>query len=254
MGKNKNDVYYSVIYDDEYLVVVNKMPGVLSIPDRYDNNIKNLKGLLRKEYDSIYPVHRLDKETSGCIVFAKSPEIHKELNTLFENLKVEKFYHAVVSGVFQQEDELLIDIPLMPNPAGKGSMIPSARGKEAYTKVKVLEKFKSASLLQCELLTGRQHQIRAHLKAIGYPLLVDYLYSARSEFFLSEIKKRYNKPKEEDEKPLINRVSLHSYRMLFDHPILNKKIEVIADYTKDFEILVKQLRKYAKLPEYYIGG
>jgi 23S rRNA pseudouridine955/2504/2580 synthase/23S rRNA pseudouridine1911/1915/1917 synthase len=248
MKKNKEK--FEVVFEDEDVIIVNKPAGLLSIPDRFNENLPNLKDMLSKEHGKIFVCHRLDKQTSGVIVFAKNAKAHKFINEQFSNYENKKIYHTVVAGSFLR-DELLIDIPLMPNPTGKGGVIPSARGKEAYTKVKVLERFKNSTLLECELLTGRQHQIRAQLKAIGYPILVDDMYGASDAFFLSSIKKKYNIQKHKEENPIMARVALHAFSMEMNHPNGEDVIQVEADYPKDFEILVKQLRKFSPMPQYY---
>lgn len=249
----KNKINYDIVFEDDDLIIVNKSSGMLSIPDRYNTQLPNLKNILDEKYGQIFIVHRLDKETSGIIVFAKTAETHRELSMMFEEHKVKKIYHTIVTGVMHKE-EILVDIPLMVNPGRKGGMIPSARGKEAYTKVRVLEKFRNTSLLECELLTGRQHQIRAHLKAVGYPLLIDKLYSNTEEFMLSSIKKHYNKNKNVDEKPIMERTSLHSYYIEFIHPITKKEISAKAEYPKDFKVTLSLLGKYSKMPDYYVGS
>jgi len=242
-----------IIYEDQSIVVINKPSGLLSIQDRYNDNIVNLKGMLRKKYGDIFVVHRLDRETSGAILFAKTAEAHKSVNDQFTEFKTTKIYHAIAAGNLPK-DELLIDIPLMVNPNGKGGVVPSARGKEAFTKVKVLERYKNATLLECELLTCRQHQIRAHLKAIGYPLLVDEFYGSNSNFMLSTIKKRFNLQKNEDEKPIIERVTLHSFRLGIIHPDTNVEMFFEAPYQKDFDVTIKLLRKYAAISKYSVAG
>ena len=246
--KKKQDIEY--VYEDDSLVIINKPSGLLSIPDRYNLLLPNLKDILDKKYGQIFTCHRLDKETTGVIVFAKTAAAHKHINEQFSSHQNTKIYHTVVSGTFHK-DELLIDIPLMVNPSRKGGMIPSARGKEAYTKVKVLQRFKKATLLECELLTGRQHQIRTHLQAIGYPLLVDSHYGENEAFFLSSIKKKYNLPKGKEELAIIDRVTLHSQRIELKHPVTQETIKAEAKYPKDFEIMLKQLKKFSAMPEFY---
>lgn len=248
--KKSNDKL-EILYDDQDIIIINKAPGMLSIPDRFNIELPNLRDILTEKFGSIFVCHRLDKETSGIIVFAKNAVAHKFINEQFSAYENTKIYHAIVAGSFLR-DELLIDIPVMQNPNGRhGGMIPSARGKEAYTQVKVLERYKNATLLECQLLTGRQHQIRTHLKAIGYPLLVDSMYGNAEAFYLSNIKKRYNLPKGTDETPILSRVSLHAFSLEMAHPNGKETIKVQADYPKDFSITVKQLGKFAPMPKYF---
>ncbi|MFN3269565.1 MAG: RluA family pseudouridine synthase [Candidatus Kapaibacteriota bacterium] len=241
----KHNKLYQILYQDDDIIVVDKASGVLSIPDRFDKNIPNLRMLLEEKFGRIWVVHRLDKETSGIMVFARNAESHKDLNTQFEELNVEKIYHAFVSG-WIAEDEFDIDIPLLTDPSNKGRTIPSARGKEALTKVRVLERFSIATLIECNLVTGRHHQIRVHCATVGNPLLVDDIYGKNEAFFLSHIKRRYNLKKGEEEKPIIDRLTLHAYSLKFRHPKTQEIVEFIAQYPKDFSALLNVLRKYSK--------
>lgn len=250
---HKVNLNFEAIYEDSDLLIANKPAGLLTIPDRFDKTIPNLKDLLEKKYEKIFVCHRLDKETSGVVVFAKNAGAHRFINEEMTAFRPKKIYHAICEGNFYK-DELLIDIPLMTNPGRQKGMMPSARGKEAYTKVKVLKRFKNATLLECELLTGRQHQIRVHLQAIGYPLLVDSRYGNSEAFYLSSVKKKYNEAKGKEERPIISRVSLHSRFLEINHPDEKNIVSVEAEYPKDFRVLVKQLEKFAPMPEYYALG
>ncbi|ROL55933.1 RluA family pseudouridine synthase [Bacteroidetes/Chlorobi group bacterium Naka2016] len=241
----KHNKLYQILFQDDDIIVVDKASGVLSIPDRFDKNIPNLRMLLEEKFGRIWVVHRLDKETSGIMVFARNAKSHKDLNTQFEELNVEKIYHAFVSG-WVAEDEFDIDIPLLTDPSNKGRTIPSARGKEALTKVRVLERFSIATLIECNLVTGRHHQIRVHCATVGNPLLVDDIYGKNEAFFLSHIKRRYNLKKGEEEKPIIDRLTLHAYSLKFRHPKTQEIVEFTAQYPKDFSALLNVLRKYSK--------
>ncbi|MBX3044607.1 MAG: RNA pseudouridine synthase [Candidatus Kapabacteria bacterium] len=232
-----------VIYEDERIIALNKPAGMLTLPDRFDRMAKSIVRILESVYPSIFVVHRIDKETSGLIIFAKDAEAHKFLNEQFMEHSLTKVYHAVVRGVFNH-DELEIDIPIMANPNGKGGMVPSARGKYAITVVRPKEKFRLATLLECNLITGRQHQIRVHCSTTGYPLLIDEMYSGVKEFYLSSIKRKFNLQKNETEKPVINRLTLHSKYMKFIHPD-GAEMKLESEYPKDFDVLIKLLRKYA---------
>ena len=231
------------VYEDERIIAINKPPGMLTLPDRYDRNAPSLVRILESIYESLFVVHRIDKDTSGLIIFAKDAEAHRFLNHQFMEHTITKVYHAIVRGVFNH-NELEVDIPIMANPSGKGGMLPSARGKYAMTIMRPAEKFRLASLVECNLITGRQHQIRVHAATIGYPLLIDEIYSGVKEFHLSSIKKRYNLRKNEVEVPVMKRQTLHSYYMKFIHPD-NYEMKLQANYAKDFDVLMKLLRKYA---------
>lgn len=235
-----------VIYEDDYLLVLSKPAGFLTLPDRYDRNAPNLKNYLEKKFDEIYVVHRLDKDTSGVIIFAKDLDSHKFLNQQFEQNLIKKIYHVVVSGVII-DDEMKIDIPISQDYRKPGRSKPSATGKDSLTILRVLERFRNTTLVECNLVTGRHHQIRVHCSAIGHPLLVDEFYGRSDAFFLSSIKKKYKYKKNEVERPLISRVTMHSYSVDFIHPVTNESLSLTAEYPKDFEALLKMLRKYNKI-------
>lgn len=233
-----------ILFEDNHLLVLSKPAGYLTLPDRYDNSIPNLKRFLENKYNTIFVVHRLDKDTSGVIIFAKDTESHRFLSQQFEQNQIKKIYHVVVSGIII-EDELKIDIPISHDLRKPGRSKPSATGKDSLTILKVLERFRNTTLVECNLVTGRHHQIRVHCSAIGHPLLVDEFYGRSDTFLLSSIKRKYKYKKDESEKPLISRVTMHSYSIEFLHPQSKELLFFKADYPKDFETLLKMLRKYS---------
>jgi 23S rRNA pseudouridine1911/1915/1917 synthase len=233
-----------ILYADAAMVVVNKPAGLLSIPDRFDQTLPSVKVMVREQFGSAYVVHRLDRETSGVMLMPLTPEAHRALNDQFEHHTVVKTYEAIVSGIVDK-DEMTIDIPITPDTRRKGLMKPSAKGKEARTVLRVLERFRLATHVECDLITGRQHQIRVHCSAIGHPLLVDADYGTSSSFLLSSIKRRYNVSKGETERPLIDRLTLHARRIAFDHPETQQRMTIEAPPPKDFSATLQVLRKYA---------
>lgn len=239
-----------ILFEDEHVIVLNKASGLLTIADRFDHQAPNLRALLTKRFGEIFVVHRLDRDTSGVIVFAKTQQAHRDLNEQFEQRTTTKIYHALAAGIVSQ-DELRIDIPLLRDPSNSGLMRPSARGKESLTLIKTLKRYRVATLLECDLRTGRQHQIRVHLGTIGHPLLVDADYGTSSEFYLSSIKRRYNLKKGEEERPLMARNALHAYELRFRHPASSESVHFLAPYPKDFRATIQVLDKYAR---YRIGA
>ena len=231
---------WEILYEDDYLIVVNKPARFLTIPDRYDKTIPSLIGTLSLKRDKVFVNHRLDKETSGLILFTKTEEAHKALSLDFENRELEKHYKAIVHGL-PAEEIGLINLPVAPK-RGKG-MIVSDDGKEALTKYRLLESFNRFSLLEVKLLTGRQHQIRLHMKAIGCQIVCDKLYGDGEPFYLSSIKRRMHLKSDEEERPLLSRVGLHASELKFSHPISRAKIEFEAPLPKDMKALVHQLSK-----------
>ena len=233
-----------VLHEDEHLLVVDKPADVLTVPDRHDPEAPNLKQLLSDRYGTIIPVHRLDKPTTGALVFARNAEAHRGLSMQFEARDVEKVYLALVDGV-PDPAEGEIDEPIAPHPSKVGRMMVSNRdGKFARTDYKVMEAFGKFSLVGLQIFTGRTHQIRVHLAYLGHPLLVDPFYGKRTEFLLSEIKgRRYNKAKHAEERPLLARVPLHASRLGFTHPITEQWMHYEVDLPKDMRAMVYQLSK-----------
>ncbi len=233
-----------ILLETDNYIVINKQAGVLTLPDRYSKYISNYKHILTERYKNIFVAHRLDVGTSGCLLFAKNTEFHKHINTQFENHTIKKNYTAILNG--NLPNDITINIPLLPNADKTGGVICSARGKESITHLKVLQKYNNATLVDAQLETGRLHQLRAHCKAIGYPLLVDEMYGNRKDFFVSEIKKgRYNLKKGETELPIISRPTMHAAKLSFVD-ITNENIIVEAPLPKDMRALISLLEKYCK--------
>ena len=233
-----------LLHQDDHLVVVNKPADVLSVPDRHDPDLPNLKHLLARQLGGdVIPVHRLDRPTTGLLVFARTPAAHRSLSLQFEQRQVEKVYLAVVDGV-PAEEEGTIDEPIAPHPARVGQMMVSARGKFARTDYKVMEAFSNFSVLGVQIFTGRTHQIRVHLAYLGHPLMVDPHYGKRTEFKLSELKgRRYNLAKHAEERPLLARLPLHAERLAFEHPDTGAWLAFRVAPPKDMRAVVSQLRK-----------
>ena len=239
--KNK----FTIIYEDEDILVLDKASGELTIPDRFKPEQFNLYNYLEGKYGKIFTVHRLDRETSGLLVFAKTEAAHKSLSQQFEDRTVEKIYKVLVEGVMY-DMEGSIDKPIAKHPSKAGQMTVSSKGKPSLTLYKVVEHFKNYTLAEADIKTGRTHQIRVHFKSIGYPLAVDSVYGRSDVFLLSKVKKKYNFGKEEEERPMMSRTSLHAARLVLDHPVSGKRMTFESELPKDFGAVVKQLQKWGK--------
>ncbi|MBI4236886.1 MAG: RluA family pseudouridine synthase [Deltaproteobacteria bacterium] len=234
-----------ILFEDAALVVLNKPSGLLTLPDRFDPKQENLRQLLIQRYGTIFVVHRLDRGTSGVIVFAKTAAAHRHLSRQFGAHQVHKCYHALVHGVLPQPVRE-ITLRLAPDPRRKGLVHTHRFGKAAHTRATLLESYRTISLLQCEPRTGRQHQIRVHLHAIGHPLLVDPEYGKTETFQLSALKPHYRLAAGTTERPLIARLTLHAFQLTLNHPLTDAPITFEAPYPKDFRATVQMLRKYGK--------
>lgn len=234
---------YQILYEDDHIIAINKPARLLVIQDRFNKLEENLHDLLELEFNKIYTLHRLDKETSGVLIFAKDANTHKELSTQFENHKVKKTYHVLVKGVPNQK-EGVINLPIAKKNAHENIMvIDKKKGKPSITNYRVLKVFKDYTLIEANPQTGRTHQIRVHFKAIGLPLAIDKLYGDKDKIFLSDIKPKF-KSSSSGEKALMDRLTLHAYSIEFIHPYKNQKINIVAEHFKDFRSLIKNLEKY----------
>lgn len=230
-----------ILEEDENLAAINKPSGLLTIPDREGKEI-SLKQILKNKYGNIFTVHRLDKETSGIVVFAKNEEAHKQLSQLFEARETVKIYNGFVLGSPSQKSGT-INEPIAEHPVKKSLMTVHKKGKESITEYAVLENFKLYSWMQFQILTGRTHQIRVHTKYLGHPIVCDELYGDGKPVYISSVKrKKFNLAKTgEEERPILSRLALHASRLKFE--LNNKTYDLEAELPKDLRALLQQLRK-----------
>lgn len=231
-----------IVLDDDHVIVLNKPANLLVLPDRFRHNLPNLQSILSEELGKIFVVHRIDRETSGIVLFAKKASAHAALNEQFEHRMVEKIYLGIVVGNVARE-EGRIDKPLSESARIAGVMrIDEKSGKEAVTEYRVLERFKGYSLVELRPRTGRTHQIRVHLSSIGTPLMSDRIYGDGTPFFLSAVKSSYRSTGEE--KPLLARTALHAFALSFDHPASGGRSNHSAELPKDMTSVLRYLRKF----------
>ena len=236
-----------IIFEDQDLVVINKPAHLLSIPDRWDQDKESLYHTLLAKRKEIFTVHRLDKDTTGVIVYAKNEAAHKTLNDQFADHENHKSYLAIVHGQVFEPGK--IDIPIASDPYHPGRMVVHKKGKEALTEYEPLENFKEFTLLKVIIHTGRTHQIRVHLCSIGYPIAYDPLYGSSVPITIDQIKKKNLKLTLSDEtpiKPLLARVPLHAEKLTIIHPTSGQPMSFEAPLPKDLKALLQQLRKWGK--------
>lgn len=231
------------LYEDDDLIIINKPAGLLVIPDRFNADLPSLNKLLEEKLNQrIFVVHRLDRETSGVICFAKTEQSHKYLSNLFQEHKVVKLYAGLVHGNVMPEQGR-IEAPIAEHPVAKGKMVVAKKGKPSITDYRVTDQWALYALVQFQIHTGRTHQIRVHMQSLGNPIVCDELYGDGKPFYVSTIKKKYKlSDKDETERPLLNRLALHAYRLQF---INEKGKEIIAEANlpKDILACVNQLNK-----------
>ena len=215
----KNEL--EIVRETPELLLVNKPSGLLTMPARGGlAKEKHLVGLLHQRFGSVFITHRLDRDASGLILFARTPEAHRYYSGLFETRAIEKKYLVVAEGKVA-EDRGEIDKPLKQR--GSGRMSVAFDGKRSLTRYSVLERLRGATLLEVSIVTGRRHQIRAHLYSIGNPVLGDSLYG--------DAAKQAKFP----------RLMLHSWRLRFTD-LAGKTMSVEADPPADFLGVLKVLR------------
>jgi 23S rRNA pseudouridine1911/1915/1917 synthase len=239
----RKDIPFEIIFENDDVVVVNKAAGTLSVPDRFDGERVCLSKLLEEKFGTIFVVHRLDRDTSGVMVFAKTEAAHRALSLAFENRAVQKEYLAVVSGDVR-EDEGVIELALSEDTRRAGKMRTDPEGKPATTRYKVEERFRRFTLLRLFPETGRTHQIRVHCAAKGFPLAIDPIYGSDKPILLSRLKRKYKLHEGTEEKPLISRLPLHAEKLhlrAIEGLTIDQTFE--APVPRDMHALLNQLRK-----------
>ena len=236
-----------ILFESDSIIAINKPAGILSVPDRYNPDKFSLASWVLSSHPSARPLHRIDLETSGVLLFCILPEAFGWYSDQFENRIVKKSYQAIVEGRVK-EDEGVIDQPLYT--LSNGKVIISKRGKESRTHWKVLERFLHHSFVEVNPVTGRTHQIRVHMSSIGHPVMGDTTYGAAGPFFLSSIKgrKKYHLSKDQEaERPLIARTCLHAASISFKDFQSHEQIIIESPLPKDMSIVVQKLRQYSSL-------
>jgi RluA family pseudouridine synthase len=212
-----------ILHEDAVLLVVNKPAGTPVLPDGWEKDAPYLVKLLTEQFGKLWVVHRLDKITSGVMVFARTAEAHRALNMKFEQHEAQKVYHAIVVGVPGWEQHTARH-PLRVNVGHRHrTIVDQSKGKPSETTFRILELYQGFSLLEAIPGTGRTHQIRVHAYAIGFPLLGDTLYSAPAS-------------------DIISRPALHSQSLTFTHPASGEGVFFTAPYPDDFQTALEKLR------------
>jgi 23S rRNA pseudouridine1911/1915/1917 synthase len=238
-----------ILLDTPDVVAINKPAGLATIPGRGETTSALQESARQLGLPSsgttdprLRVVHRLDKDTSGVLLFAKNSPAQRHISHQFQNNRVEKEYLALVAGP-PAENEGEIDAPMAPHPANPRKMTVFKHGRAARTLWRVEKRFRSFALLRVFPKTGKTHQIRVHLKHAGMPLAVDPLYNPQAPpMLLSNIKRDYRPTRGHEERPLIGRLTLHAEKLRF-FDLGGMLVEIIAPLPKDFRATLNQLSK-----------
>jgi 23S rRNA-/tRNA-specific pseudouridylate synthase len=273
-----------IIFEDDAIVAFDKPSGLLVAPDRWDKTRENLMGLVHAHTrygHGVANVHRLDADTSGLLLCAKTKPALDFLTGQFQSKTVAKKYHAFVAVLPAERamkvmapirdatgalpDSFIVEVALGEDERQLGRMrvFKGRGGKECVTEFRTLERFRGAmrppprqsggagvgaapayAFVECRPLTGRTHQLRIHLAAAGAPILSDAFYGDPDiTLRLSDLKRGYKG--REEEKPLIGRLALHASELTLKHPVTRELITLQAPLPHEFEVALKYLRKFA---------
>ncbi len=234
----------TLLYVDEDMLVVDKPAGYLSAPGRGDAPcvLDAIRAMPEIPDDApLRIVHRLDKDASGVLCFARTREGQRGLVGQFMDREVEKVYHTIVLGVVPEPGQ--VNAPISWDDREGRSRIGGRRAKPSLTRYAPIEPLFGHTLLECRPVTGRTHQIRVHMAHIGHPLAVDPDYGGAAELRLSDLKPNYVASTRRPERPLIGRLTLHAARLTLRHPLRNEEMRFESPPPKDFRAAVTQLRR-----------
>jgi RluA family pseudouridine synthase len=252
-----------VIFEDDALIAFDKPADMPVVPDRADPKRESLMPLIRAKFgEGIANVHRLDPDTSGLFLCAKTKPALDFLSGQFQAKTATKKYLALVV-VLPVEGAMKVLAPVRDTSGGlpetftvdaalgedereKGRMrvFKGRGGKESITEFRVLERFGRFVWMECRPLTGRTHQLRVHLAAVGAPILNDTFYGdPEIKLMLSDFKRDYKG--RDEEKPLLSRLALHAHELLLIHPTTREPLQMNAPLPREFEIALKYLRKFS---------
>jgi len=231
-----------VLWSDEHLLVVNKPAGLPTLPDGWAPG-PHVRSVLEPVYGRLWIVHRLDRFTSGLLVLARTAQAHRSLNLQFDEHRVEKVYHALVVGVPAWES-LIVELPLRADGDRKHrTVVDPQAGKPSVTELRVLRRLEGYALVEAIPRTGRTHQIRAHLAAVGHPVAADRLYGGGEAVFATAAASPF--PEEKPGRPLLDRPGLHARFLAIRHPVTGERLAFEAPYPADLAETLDDLRRAA---------
>lgn len=231
------DIPLDIIYEDDYMLVINKQQGMVVHPGAGNINGTVVNALayrygedfiesMADECDISRPgiVHRLDKDTSGVMIIAKTAQSHAYLAAQFQNREIKKYYHAVCDGVFENHEGLITGLMARDNKDRKLFCLSEISGKESKSDYEVIHQYPRAALVKVRIFTGRTHQIRVHMKSINHPVVGDVLYNRKIGNFPGKT------------------LMLHSSEIYIKHPETHEVMHFEAPLPERFESMLKELK------------
>jgi 23S rRNA pseudouridine955/2504/2580 synthase len=230
-----------VVFESDDFIAINKPPFVPSLHERFDEGkAQSIVEIVKSVNEEYALCHRLDRETSGVMLIAKHAEAYRFMSLLFENRQVKKTYHAIVSAPVNIQD-LKVELSLYTD-SKRRVQISKSKGKPSVTIINTLRKYKHFTLLACQPITGRLHQIRVHCMSQNLPLVGDALYGGKPAY-LSMIKRKVHQSKDTEVKSIIGRFALHAHSIEFTN-MQGELVTITAPYANDIEVFIKLLDKY----------
>ena len=233
---------FQILYEDDHIIAADKAPGISVIADRWDESRERLDKLLAASTGAanLFVVHRIDRGTSGLVVFAKDAAVHKKLSAAFEGRRVKKRYIAVIRGRPDWK-ETICDLPLVPDGNKKHlTIIDKYMGKKSLTRFRLLLTAGNYSVVEAVPETGRTHQIRVHLAGLGHSIVCDEFYGNAKPVLLSSFKRGWRgDPLEEN--PLLSRLGLHAAELFI--PGYANGLNLKAPLPRDMVALIRQMEK-----------